>query len=545
MSSKLEEIIEKINDRLEQLALFEEYKPKEREELARIIKENTISNLSSNSKFKISDLLLAAAIVGDKYENIDDVIETFEFFEDLLNAMTEDEIRSLYIIISTAKRENKVEDLLAKMKKTEQTGIFKAKKMLSSFLFDKKQFEFTEILKVLLIADEDLFQVTIPVKKFMDIITQFNSEEEEILNTFDFINSKMKKSARKDFNSMLKQEFNFNRFYQDIKKINDYYTLIEKENSKQLRSNTKEANQLSQLKKILLDSKDKKEIVNISTIINLVPIELEEEILRYVALKNQTYYDELETEYKKVSENSINNYISLFNTKNINFNSYPKEQQQLLLNIEFSEIEEILKFLELIEYPINKNVIYIILNTNVKIINTIKEYVKRGILTYKFVCENIDIIFDSEPTINKSVFKILSANINTLIDANINIIGLDENSLDVFLTDPILLKNNLDIINNYNINIKTRNLKDYSFLKEENLEEKITKLQKLNVNINKNINIINSDYNIVKRIEICLNIGLDIYEDGQIKEEILNKDLFFIPDELLDNYLVKDKAKKI
>jgi len=545
MSSKLEEIIEKINDRLEQLALFEEYKPKEREELARIIKENTISNLSSNSKFKISDLLLAAAIVGDKYENIDDVIETFEFFEDLLNAMTEDEIRSLYIIISTAKRENKVEDLLAKMKKTEQTGIFKAKKMLSSFLFDKKQFEFTEILKVLLIADEDLFQVTIPVKKFMDIITQFNSEEEEILNTFDFINSKMKKSARKDFNSMLKQEFNFNRFYQDLSKINDYYTLIEKENSKQLRSNTKEANQLSQLKKILLDSKDKKEIVNISTIINLVPIELEEEILRYVALKNQTYYDELETEYKKVSENSINNYISLFNTKNINFNSYPKEQQQLLLNIEFSEIEEILKFLELIEYPINKNVIYIILNTNVKIINTIKEYVKRGILTYKFVCENIDIIFDSEPTINKSVFKILSANINTLIDANINIIGLDENSLDVFLTDPILLKNNLDIINNYNINIKTRNLKDYSFLKEENLEEKITKLQKLNVNINKNINIINSDYNIVKRIEICLNIGLDIYEDGQIKEEILNKDLFFIPDELLDNYLVKDKAKKI
>ena len=61
--------------------------------------------------------------------------------------------------------------------------------------------------------------------------------------------------------------------------------------------------------------------------------------------------------------------------------------------------------------------------------------------------------------------------------------------------------------------------------------------------MNENIELLNSDLNVIKRIKICKNIGLDIYDENGIKKVILNQRLFFIPDSKLDDYISKKTLK--
>ena len=82
------------------------------------------------------------------------------------------------------------------------------------------------------------------------------------------------------------------------------------------------------------------------------------------------------------------------------------------------------------------------------------------------------------------------------------------------------------------------NLKNYNFLCEEDLKSKINSLKELGVSINSNIEVLNSDINIIKRIKLCNSLGISIYdENNKIKKDILNKDLFFVPDSKIDEYV--------
>ena len=101
-----------------------------------------------------------------------------------------------------------------------------------------------------------------------------------------------------------------------------------------------------------------------------------------------------------------------------------------------------------------------------------------------------------------------------------------------------LIEDNLSTIEESKLNIKTRNLKNYNFLGEEDLKSKINSLKELGVSINSNIEVLNSDINIIKRIKLCNSLGISIYdENNKIKKDILNKDLFFVPDSKIDEYV--------
>ena len=132
-------------------------------------------------------------------------------------------------------------------------------------------------------------------------------------------------------------------------------------------------------------------------------------------------------------------------------------------------------------------------------------------------------------------------NIETLVKYGINLVGLS--NYDILLKDNNIIIDNLKLIDEYSINIKTRNLKDYSFLSSIDLEYQILSIKALGIDINENIELLNSDLNVIKRIKICKNIGLDIYDENGIKKEILNQGLFFIPDSKLDDYIPKKTLK--
>ena len=131
-------------------------------------------------------------------------------------------------------------------------------------------------------------------------------------------------------------------------------------------------------------------------------------------------------------------------------------------------------------------------------------------------------------------YNLLTRNMNLLLDKGINIKGLDSDGMDFYVSSTELIEDNLSVIEESKVNIKTRNY----FLGEEDLKGKINNLKELGISINSNIEVLNSDINIIKRIKLCNSLGISIYdENNKIKKDILNKDLFFVPDSKIDEYV--------
>ena len=291
---------------------------------------------------------------------------------------------------------------------------------------------------------------------------------------------------------------------------------------------------MQELRKLLINTENVKEITNIDEIVDLLTDDLKLDVLNYIREKNNAYYKDLENEYNLARKNSVATYINMFKEYNINFLAYNREEQKQILDVDSMTLENILSFLSKIGCELNKNVIDTILGTDNNIINQIDKYIKDGFLTSEFVKNNTDIL-------KKDKYLLLIKNIETLVKYGINLVGLS--NYDILLKDNNIIIDNLKLIDEYSINIKTRNLKDYSFLSSIDLEYQILSIKALGIDINENIELLNSDLNVIKRIKICKNIGLDIYDENGIKKEILNQGLFFIPDSKLDDYIPKKTLK--
>lgn len=203
----------------------------------------------------------------------------------------------------------------------------------------------------------------------------------------------------------------------------------------------------------------------------------------------------------------------------------------------FDFVERIVDFLNKIGYEFKNEILLIIAGTNNDILSSMEEFIKNDYITYEFVKNNINVLLPSND-IDEISYNLLTRNMNLLLDKGINIKGLDSDGMSFYVSSTKLIEDNLSTIEESKVNIKTRNLKNYNFLGEEELMSKINGLKELGVNINSNIEVLNSDINIIKRIKLCNSLGISIYdENNKIKKDILNKDLFFVPDSKIDEYV--------
>ena len=76
-------------------------------------------------------------------------------------------------------------------------------------------------------------------------------------------------------------------------------------------------------------------------------------------------------------------------------------------------------------------------------------------------------------------------------------------------------------------------------LAKDDLVEEISSIIEVSVETElvKQPALLNSDKNLVKRILISESVGEDIYDNGYVKESIINKDSFFVSDNEVDQYL--------
>lgn len=507
MNNKLSNIIREIDQKIEEIKNnSSEYKFIEREILKRVVNNKSLNKLSSSSELEFSsaDLIFSSIIMSEKYEDIEDVLENMVNIVGIISSLSP---KCLIILVSSIKSNDLIGD-------------------------DDKLLKF--------ISDRILLKNEQERKKIvLDFITLFKYVDLDMLITVAILKD-IQEKRRIILNelgiptSFLNCIYNIENISKELNKINEYYLKLEKENDILKRNNNKSLNKLQELRKVLINTEDVKEITNIDEIVNLLTDDLKLDVLNYIEEKNNAYYKELENEYNLARKNSVATYINMFKEYNINFLAYNKEEQKQILDVDSTVVESILSFLSKVGSELNKSVIDIILGTDNNIINQIDKYIKDGFLTSEFVKNNIDIL-------KKDKYLLLIKNIETLVKYGINLVGLS--NYDILLKDNNIIIDNLRLIDEYSINIKTRNLKDYSFLSSIDLEYQILSIKALGIDINENIELLNSDLNVIKRIKICKSIGLDIYDENGIKKEILNRGLFFIPDSKLDDYIPKKTLK--
>lgn len=508
MNNKLSNIIREIDQKIEKIKNnSSEYKFIEREILKRVVNNKSLNKLSSSPELEFSsaDLIFSSIIMNEKYDDIDDILKRMVNVKKIINSLSTE---GLFRLASSIETNDFIND-------------------------DDKSLKF--VSDIILLDNEQEKK-----KLALDFITIFKYTDINMIVIVGILKDIQEKKRRilKEFGvpvPLINCIYNIGEISKELNKINAYYLKLEKENDRIKKDSNKSLNKLQELRKILIDTEDVREITNIDEIVNLLTDDLKLNVLNYIEEKNNSYYKELENEYNLARKNSVATYINIFKEYNINFLAYNKEEQKQILDVDSTVVESILSFLSKVDSELNKSVIDIILGTDNNIINQIDEYIKGGFLTSEFVKNNIDIL-------KKDKYLLLIKNIETLVKYGINLVGLS--NYDILLKDNNIIIDNLKLIDEYNINIKTRNLKDYSFLGSINLEYQLLCIKSLNIDINENIELLNSDLNVIKRIKICKSIGLDIYDENGIKKEILNQGLFFIPDSKLDDYIPK-KALEI
>ncbi len=466
----------------------------------------------NDNNFNLIDFLYTGMILNDKKEgieffnNIDD--ETKEFLKNIRPEILGMLFEVAYEDIDSEEM-NKINENFKKKSRLTEEEADEAIKTSNDLYKVIRYIDETDACAIYTFyAIKEFFnKIAYSLKDFKQKIEYFSTLDEykDCLELFDRIEAKKKE---------IKQENKkLNKLYSDkITKLNKLINNLEKNTNGE-------------------------EITNIDELLDYAGEEFRHDILIYIKENNKIYNEKLERKYLNLKKNSISKFINIFGKNNIDFRSFSDAEKKIIMSRGFDFVERIINFLNKIDYEFKNEILLIIAGTNNDIISKIEEFIKKDYINSEFVRNNINVLLPSND-LDEVSYNLLIRNMNLLLDKGINIKGLDSDGMNFYVSSTKLIEDNLFIIEESKINIKTRNLKNYNFLGEEDLKSKINSLKELGVNINSNIEVLNSDINIIKRIKLCNSLGIFIYdENNKIKKDILNKDLFFVPDSKIDEYV--------
>ena len=451
----------------------------------------------SLNEFKKIDLIYAGIILGDKYDDFELIKCLPEDLIKIINEFDFDKFEVIYLLEDNDLKE-KIEKFSEQYSSDSVDNIKKVCKMLR--LINKEDF----------MIISDFFRCTGFTIGMKRIYSMNDCSEENLKEERDIL--------------------------LEVNSFPEFFDRIETK-KKEIKLENKRLNKLYRLINNLEKGKNGEEITNIDELLDYAGEEFRHDILIYIKENNKSYNEKLERKYLNLKKNSISKFINIFGKNNIDFMLFNDAEKKIIMSRGYDSVEKIIKFLNKIDYKFKNEILLIIAGTNNDIISKIEEFIKKDYINSEFVRNNINVLLPSND-LDEVSYNLLIKNMNLLLDKGINIKGLDSDGMNFYVSSTKLIEDNLSTIEESKLNIKTRNLKNYNFLGEEDLKSKINSLKELGVSINSNIEVLNSDINIIKRIKLCNSLGISIYdENNKIKKDILNKDLFFVPDSKIDEYV--------
>lgn len=541
MESKYQELLIKIDGRIKELSYELENDNNTRTEyLSTFFEKCSLKDMSTIFNISSSELLLALLLEADRKTDANELIDKVKEVKDYIDHMAMDELINACDISSdkqiseTLKRIEK--DMHSLIKETDDTNLINTalinivlgikvkdiNKTLELKLSGYEEFlTFMKLLKLLEIIDknENLY--------ILLFIADIHQEKNNDINDYEKILSKSYDQTT--INKILATCINQKKVEKPLTNLYSYYREIEKEENFKTKTRTKKIYRYIELKEILEKESKKKEITNIDYILDKV---LDDDIkrlcLEYIYSHNEKYYEELYQEYSYKSENPIKKYISYFNTLGINFLEIEEQTQKQIMAFSLEILKNQIKQLPNISF--DKNILIAISSRNsLPVIEELNKLLKTNYIDLALLSMNQNIYCD------ENIFKNLKANIRTLEKAKVNIRELENKQ--ILLTSNAILSKNIELLKKLDISLK--GLNNLDMLAKEDLVEEISLFVEIGfeTELVKQPALLNSDKNLVKRILISESVGEDIYDNGYVKESIINKDSFFVSDNEVDQYL--------
>lgn len=552
MENKYSQLVSVIEKRIEELSLeLENSNNKRVDYLDNFFESYSIKNPITFFNITTSDLLLAFLLEADRETDFDilssRVDDVREYLDNIKNQELDDIIDHYVENEKNMEKMNKLHDNAVALWNKYSNTDFAFNKAITMFL-DETTKLFTRNTNFKFKSYEDILTFIKLVKLLHDVNKNGNLS---IIALSVYLHSKSKKikiiSADKHtaqfaddvkdlLERMLTDLIDRKLLEQEIEFLYSYYEQMEKELKSANKTRNKKIYRYVELKKILEEVKEKEEITNIDNIVEkILDDDIKRLCLEYIYEHNMKYYSDLYQEYSYKSKNSINKYISFFETLSINFMEIPKEIQTQIMSVSLDEIKKKLKLLPKITID-NSTKIDIIYKTQISVIEEINLLLKKGYIDLELLSNNLDIYYD------ETKFKNLKNNIELLREENINIRELSSKS--ILLVDYDLIKENIKLLKDMNISIKGIN--NIDMLSKTDLPNYIASLIEVNLEdiLKLHPELLNSDNNLAKRIIIAKIIGENIYENGTLKDSIIDKNNFFVSDSEINNYLFdRDNSK--
>lgn len=176
----------------------------------------------------------------------------------------------------------------------------------------------------------------------------------------------------------------------------------------------------------------------------------------------------------------------------------------------------------------------LLLYGKLEVINRILSSISMGYIDEEFINNNIEVLYCEEIQLR------VLANIDTLLNSELNIYDVIESDNDILMKDHNMVKNNLILLQRYGISIKNKKIFNYGFLADSESLGVIDAFieKRLFSVIKKNPEYITKDNLIaVKRMHINRLIHNKIMNNGAIISSILDGKGYFLEDDELDDYL--------
>lgn len=543
MESKYQELLLKIDGRVKELSSLSENDNNTRTEyLSAFFEKCSLKDMSTIFNISSSELLLALLLEADRKTDANELIDKVKEVKNYIDNMIPDDLIDIYDIIQDTETSEKLKriekDMKSLMKENDETNLLST--ALINVVLGIKVKDINESLGLKLSGYEEFltFMKLLKILKAIDKNENINVligiaiiyEEKEETNSFVFTFESLSSDERQErINKMVAKRVKQKYVEKSLTNLFSYYREIEKEENFKTKTRTKKIYRYIELKEILEKESKKKEITNIDYILDKV---LDDDIkrlcLEYIYSHNEKYYEELYQEYSYKSENPIKKYISYFNTLGINFLEIEEQTQKQIMAFSLEILKKQIKQLPNISF--DKNILIAISSRNsLPVIEELNKLLKTNYIDLALLSMNQNIYCD------ENVFKNLKANIRTLEKSKVNIRELENKQ--ILLTSNVILSKNLELLKKLDISLK--GLNNLDMLAKEDLVEEISLFVEIGfeTELVKQPALLNSDKNLVKRILISEFVGEDIYDNGYVKESIINKDSFFVSDNEVDQYL--------
>lgn len=269
-------------------------------------------------------------------------------------------------------------------------------------------------------------------------------------------------------------------------------------------------------------------LIDIEDLILKIPNErIRLEVLKLVYRHNQNIAKNIECEYKRLSANNENNYISLLNKYNINI---PNDISSIMNN-SLEDLEAIICLLSRVNITSSDDVIKILQSSNLGVVLSFQSLIDKGIITEELLQQHKKLYI---PTSNE--YQNFMENLAYLQENKLNPYYFTS-SQETFLLPPQKLVEGLNVIEDYKLTQAMKAGISYKFLSSSDLSKAIDTLLELGYEekLLENIDILNYKDK-YPRLQILKSLNIQVSSTEELLK-VLTTPTFYVPDDKISEYL--------